>query len=36
LLDQLRQKHVIHDKDIVTMLRYYELVEELKKTKGTN
>jgi len=36
LLSQLRQKHVIQDKDIVTMLRYYELVEELKKAKESN
>jgi len=36
LLSQLRQKHIIQDKDIVTMLRYYELVEELKKAKESN
>jgi len=36
LLSQLRQKHVIQDKDIVTMLRYYELVEELKKAEESN
>jgi hypothetical protein len=30
LLKELRNKHVIQDKDIVTMLRYYELVSELK------
>lgn len=36
LLEQLRQKHVVQDKDIVTMLRYYELIAELKKVKGVN
>ena len=31
LLDKLNKKHVIEDKDILTMLRYYELIDELKK-----
>jgi hypothetical protein len=33
LLGQLRQKRNIQDKEIVTMLRYYELIAELKKVK---
>ena len=33
LLGQLRQKRTIQDKEIVTMLRYYELIAELKKVK---
>lgn len=36
LLQELRNKHLIEDKDIVTMLRYYELVSELKNAKGAN
>ena len=31
LLDKLNKKHIIEDKDVLTMLRYYELVNELKK-----
>ena len=31
LLSELGKKHVIEDKDVLTMLRYYELVNELKK-----
>jgi hypothetical protein len=31
LLNDLGKKHVLEDKDVLTMLRYYELVEELKK-----
>jgi len=34
LLSQLNKKHTIEDKDIVTMLKYYELVDELNKVKG--
>ena len=35
LLSELSKKHVIEDKDVLTMLRYYELISELKKI-GTN
>jgi len=31
LLTELSKKHIIEDKDVLTMLRYYELVHELKK-----
>ena len=31
LLSELNKKHTIQDKDVLTMLRYYELVNELKK-----
>jgi len=31
LLSELAKKHNIEDKDVLTMLRYYELVNELKK-----
>jgi len=31
LLSELSKKHVIEDKDVLTMLRYYELISELKK-----
>ena len=31
LLSSLGKKHVIEDKDVLTMLRYYELVNELNK-----
>lgn len=31
LLTKLNKSHVIKDKDVLTMLRYYELVNELKK-----
>lgn len=31
LLKELSKKHSIEDKDVLTMLRYYELVSELKK-----
>jgi len=34
LLNKLTRKHMIEDKDVLTMLRYYELVNELKKIKG--
>ena len=30
LLDNLQKKHIINDKDVVTILRYHELVTELK------
>jgi hypothetical protein len=31
LLMELGRKHLVEDKDVLTMLRYYELVNELKK-----
>jgi len=31
LLNKLNKKHIVEDKDVLTMLRYYELVNELKK-----
>ena len=31
LLTELSKKHNVEDKDVLTMLRYYELVNELKK-----
>jgi hypothetical protein len=34
LLGRLSKKHIVEDKDVLTMLRYYELVSELKKVKG--
>ena len=34
LLSQLNKKHIIEDKDVVTMLKYYELINELNKVKG--
>lgn len=34
LLTRLAKKHIMEDKDVLTMLRYYELVSELKKIKG--
>ena len=30
----LSERHSIKDKDVLTMLRYYELVKELKNIKG--
>ena len=33
LLTRLNKKHVTEDKDVLTMLRYYELVNELKKIR---
>ena len=30
LLTKLGKRHTLQDKDILTMLRYYELVNELK------
>jgi len=33
LLSGLRKKHLVEDKDILTMLRYYELIGELKKIR---
>lgn len=33
LLDTLSKKHIVEDKDVLTMLRYYELVSELQKVK---
>jgi hypothetical protein len=33
LLSGLRKKHLVEDKDILTMLRYYELISELKKVR---
>lgn len=34
LLNAITKKHIVEDKDVLTMLRYYELVSELKKIKG--
>jgi hypothetical protein len=34
LLKELSERHSVKDKDVLTMLRYYELVNELKKIKG--
>jgi len=34
LLSELRRKHLVEDKDVLTMLRYYELVNELKKLRS--
>jgi len=34
LLNQINKKHAIEDKDVLTMLKYYELVDELNKVKG--
>ena len=34
LLSQLQKKHIVEDKDVLTMLRYYELINEIKKCKG--
>jgi hypothetical protein len=34
LLSSLSKKHITEDKDVLTMLRYYELIDELKKLKG--
>jgi hypothetical protein len=34
LLTTMSRRNVIEDKDILTMLRYYELVDELQKIKG--
>ena len=31
LLNKLTKQHTIQDKDVLTMLRYYELVNELKQ-----
>jgi len=31
LLNEFKKKHIVQDKDVLTMLRYYELVAELKK-----
>ena len=31
LLNEFKKKHIVEDKDVLTMLRYYELVNELKK-----
>ena len=33
LIGSLRKKHLVEDKDILTMLRYYELIGELKKVR---
>jgi hypothetical protein len=33
LIAGLRKKHLVEDKDILTMLRYYELIGELKKVR---
>ena len=30
LLNKLSRKHIVEDKDVLTMLKYYELVNELK------
>jgi len=34
LLKELSERHSVKDKDVLTMLRYYELVKELKTIKG--
>jgi len=34
LLKELGDRHIVKDKDVLTMLRYYELAKELKKIKG--
>tara|TARA_R110002020_G_scaffold62891_6_gene167774 strand:+ start:914 stop:1747 length:834 start_codon:yes stop_codon:yes gene_type:complete len=34
LLKELSERHSVKDKDVLTMLRYYELVKELKSIKG--
>jgi hypothetical protein len=34
LLETMTKKHIVEDKDVLTMLRYYELVSELNKIKG--
>ena len=34
LLSQLQKKHIVEDKDVLTMLRYNELINEIKKCKG--
>ena len=34
LLKDLSERHSIKDKDVLTMLRYYELIKELKNIKG--
>jgi len=34
LTNKLSQKHVITDKDVLTVLRYYELISELKKLEA--
>lgn len=34
LLTRINKKHTIEDKDVLTMLKYYELVDELNKVKG--
>ena len=31
LLNKFKKKHIVEDKDVLTMLRYYELITELKK-----
>ena len=31
LLNKFNKKHIVEDKDVLTMLRYYELITELKK-----
>ena len=31
LLDNLQKKHLIEDKDVLTILRYHELIKELKR-----
>jgi hypothetical protein len=31
MLEELNKRHVIKDKDVLTILRYYELIEEIKK-----
>jgi hypothetical protein len=33
LISGLRKKHLVEDKDILTMLRYYELINELKNVR---
>jgi hypothetical protein len=34
LLTKFNKKHIVEDKDVLTMLRYYELVNELKNIGG--
>ena len=31
LLTKLQKKHLLEDKDVLTILRYHELINELKK-----
>ena len=33
MLSELQGRGVVKDKDVLTMLRYYELIKELKKVE---